>query len=621
MPKSKTFLLIFVFSIFLLAFLAVRKSFDLALGGDDWGIHLLIWGIFDVRKEASYWNPFTYFCTYCPHYFFLSIISRVFGYEHFYYFLANFLARVTASFALFFLIKTIIKSKLAAVLASSFFAITYLGIEATDWAFNYNYFLGIALMCILIICYWKAKQTSQFKYSLISSLLVAASAIIAPARMHGLIPLLLIAEIAWWVIEGKKFNLKISVIRITLASIVYYIILYGVSDLYIYLRDKFGFEIGPYFIGNGYGAKEWNSSRVQEGINFISTKISQGHSDLIIDPIATLGNYIMPDRLWAAFPFLSNILIVSLIMGGFTFFVLYCAGIHIKKGIIYFINLFVWTIFIYYLQKINMDTFTQPRVAFSLVGGFSSIFSIWLFFLLKKNRPTISHMFIFSFGWMNTFTFFPWIIGPYGIISSWGRYSIQQAAGLAIWMAIIFLICISELNKKRKFVLLGTIYMVIAFFVFMHIKFANDYLNHVATYRNREIDKKFWSYITKEVTSLDKNNQNIFLMLTDRESAEIAEAIRFGFYGRASIHYQVPSFQNYPFMVVNEYENILSSVYDGKYLTKQGRKPIPTTIDRIYVFALQNKEIYNVTDQIREKLKTDLEALNKGTLSLPQTFQ
>lgn len=617
MSKSKAFFLIFVFFIFLLAFLTVRQSFNLALGGDDWGIHLLIWGIFDVRKEASYWNPLTYFCTYCPHYFFLSIISRVFGYEHFYYFLANFLARITASLALFFLIKTLTKSRLASVLASCFFAITYLGIEATDWAFNYNYFLGIVLMCILFICYWKAKQTSQLKYVFISGFLVAASAIIAPARMHGLIPLLLVAEAAWWVIEGKKFNLIMSALRIVIATLFYYIILYGVSDLYIYLRDNFGFEIGPFFIGNGYGAKEWNSSRIQEGINFISIKFSQGQTDLIIDPIATLGNYVMPDRLWATFPIFSHFLPVFLIVGSVTFFVLYCAGMTKKHGIIYLLNLFVWMAFIYYLQKININTFTYPRVAFALVGGFSTIFSLWLFFHLKKNRPLISHVFIFSFGWMNTFTLFPWIIGPYGIIWTWGRYSIQQAAGLAVWMAIISLICIEELNKKRRFVLLGITYMIIVLFVFMHIKFANDYLGHVATYRSKAIDEKYWLYITKEVTSLDKSSQNIFLMLTDEQSSEIAEAIRFGFYGRASLHYQVPSFQNYPFMVVNEYESILSSVYNGKYLLKQGRKPIPTKVDNIYAFSLQNKKIYNMTEQIRKKLSEDLESLNKGILKLP----
>lgn len=635
LAKNKFFLYIFlVLLLSFFAFLSVRISFSLAQGGDDWGIHYLIWQIFDLAGDASYFNPFTYFCTYCPHYFFLSIISRVFGYEHFYYFLANFIARVIAGLSLFFLVKHITKESLIAALASIFFVITYLGIEATDWAFNYNYILGIGVMSFLFIRYWIAKETGKIKNTFIAGLLVAASAIIAPARMHGLIPLLLIAEVAWWVIEGRKFNLKKSFIRLSIASILYYIVLYGVSDLYIYLRDSFHIEIGPYYVGNGYGAKEWNTSRVWEGINFIREKISHGQSDLIIDPIATLGNYIMPDMLWSAIPF-SKISIfgkssftffpylfpLSVAYGSLTLLILFLAGIKRKIAFFYIGNLILWMIFIYFLHKATANTFSYPRVAFSLIGGFTIIFSVWIFFLLKKSKPLIAHTLILGLGWMFTFILFPWIIGPFGIITTWSRYSIQQGAGLAIWMALIFFITIEALNRKRRYTLLGITYLLILLFIFMHIKFSNDYLGYVATYRSREIDTRFWNKIITDVPSLDTQGLNIFLMLTDQPSAQIAEAIRFGFYGRASIHYNTRVWEYSPFMVVNEYESVLSSVYDGRYLKKQGRKPIPTTVDRVYAFVLQNREIYNVTAQVREKLNGDLKALNKGDLILPQEFQ
>jgi len=603
-----------------LAYLSVRQSFNLAQGGDDWGIHWLIWGIFDKWNEAVYYNPLTYFCTYCPHYFFLSIISKFFGYEHFYYFLANFIARVIAGLGIFFLLKKITSNLLIAILASCFFVVTYIGIEATDWAFNYNHILGIAFVTLFLIWYFKTKNTFNYKNLSISALFFAAAAIVSPPRMHGLLPLLVIAEFGWWIIEGKKFNVKKSLLRILIMSITNYAVLYGISDIYILIRDHLHFEIGPYFIGNGYAAHGWNEGRMKDGIKLMLTWFSQGRSDFIVDPIATLGNYVMPDMLTPLFgkPILNFFPPITLVYGGLTYLIVYLAGIKPKITLAYIISISTWLFSIYFLWRVNLNTFSYPRVVFSIIGGFTIILSIYLFFILKKTWPIIAHITLLSLGWMFTFTLFPWVISPYAIINSWGRYSIQQAAGLSIWMAVIFLIVINSFRTKRKFFALGITYLAVLVFIFMHIKFSNDYLGYVATYRSKELDTLYWNIITSETQSLDKNGLNIFLMLTDQDSSNIAEAIRFGFGARSTIYFDITMKDFTPFMVVNEYENILSSVYDGKYLPKQGRPLKPTTINRVFAFALQNKQMYNITDQVRQKLTEDLKALKKGTRPPPQ---
>lgn len=620
MSNTKGLSVLFILLIVFLAYLTIKPSFTLALGGDDWGIHYLIWSIFDIYKEASYFNPLTYFCTYCPHYFFLSIISRIFGYEAIYYFIASYLARVITAFSLYFLIKKLTKRNLPAILTSIFFAVTYLGIEATDWAFNYNHILGIAIFTLFLIRYFKAKNTSNYIDLIISALIFASALIVSPPRMHGMLALGVIVELGWLLTEGRKFNFKNSAVRISILFIVNYLILYGVSDLYTFIRDRFHFEIGPFFIGNGYGAKEWNAGRVAEGINFIKTKINQGQSDLIIDPIATLGNYITPDRIWSRMTlsqlsFWGNT--VSFIYAVFTIIILKIIGLKNKLALIYIINLAVWFTFVYLLRKANINTFAYPRITFSLIGGFTIIFTVWLFFLLKKSKPLFAHILLIGLGWMLTFIIFPWIIGPYGIILAWGRYSVQQGAGLAIWAAIVFTIIIDTLKQQRKFSILGIVYIIIASFAFMHLYFANSYLTYVNTYRNKELDAKYWNKITTEIPTLDTNGLNIFLLLTDQSSAEIAEALRFGFNARSALYYKITEREYAPFMVVNEYENILSSVYDGKYITKHGRKPVPTTVNRIYTLMLQNKEMINITPQIREEIREDLAAVKQGN-RLPQ---
>lgn len=621
MSSTKALSVLFILLIVFLAYLTIRPSFTLALGGDDWGIHYLIWTIFDIYKEASYFNPLTYFCTYCPHYFFLSIISRLFGYEAIYYFIASYLARIITAFSLYYLIKKLTKRNLPAILTSIFFTVTYLGIEATDWAFNYNHILGIAIFALFLIWYFKTKNTPSLISLIISALIFAGALIISPPRMHGMLALGVIVELGWLLTEGRRFNFKNSAVRISVLLIVNYIVLYGVSDLYIFIRDRFHFEIGPFFIGNGYGAKEWNARRVADGINFIKVTISQGRSDLIIDPIATLGNYITPDRLWSnmtlsQLSFWGNT--VSFIYAAFTLITLKITGLKNKLTIFYIINLTVWFVFVYLLQKSNINTFLYPRITFSLIGGFTIIFTVWLFSLLKKDKPLFAHIILIGLGWMLAFILFPWIIGPYGIILAWGRYSVQQGAGLAIWAAVIFTIIIDTLRIQRKFSILGIVYVIIALFTFMHLYFANSYLTYVNTYRNKELDAKYWNKITTTISTLDTNGLNIFLLLTDQSSAEIAEALRFGFNARSALYYKITEREYAPFMVVNEYENILSSVYDGKYITKHGRKPVPTTISRIHTLMLQNKEMINITPQVREKLKDDLAAVKQGSRLPPQ---
>lgn len=627
--KGKRLIIFIVLFFASLAFLSIKNSFQLALGGDDWGIHYLIYQLFDKRDDISYFNPFTYFCTYCPHYFFLSIISRIFGYEPFYYFLASLLAKTVAALGVFLLVKKFTKSVMAAFLAGIFMSITYLGIEATDWAFNYNYFLGIGVVSAMLIWYWKAKESGRIKDIFVAGLLVSASFVISPARMHGLIPLLLIAETGWFIIEGRKFNFKKAALRLVVAAFFFYSVLYGVSNTYYFIRDNFNFEIGPFYVGDGYGSAAWNMQRIKDGLTLLSQKISAGQSDVLIDPIATVGNYVMPDRLWVSIPFskitllgrpayslVSYLLPISLTLGAISYFILKATGLKGKKALLYILNLAAWSTFIYFLHKSTISSFSYERIAFAIVGGFSLIFSVWFFFLLKKSRPLLAHTLLVSWGWMFTPILFPWIISPYGVIWTWGRYSIQQGAGLAVWMAVIFAFLIITLRKKG--ILLGIILVSIFSFTFMHIKFSNDHLGQVVTYRSKEIDSANWQKITSDVPSIDESKLNIFLLLTDLQSTQIAEALRFGFYGRASVYYKTSIWDHSPFMVVNEYESVLSSVYDGKYLAKQGRQTIPTSIDHIYAFALQNKQMINVTDEVRKKLKTDLEAVKQGTRPLPQ---
>lgn len=616
---SKTFYISFFLFIFFISYLAVRQSFTLALSGDDWLIHYTIWSIFEVRKEGNLLNPLVYFCTYCPHYLFLSIIKYFFRFEPFYYYFFSYLIRTGVSLILFFVLKKLTKRILPAVLASTFFTVSYIGIETTDWVFNLNHYLGVGVVSIFLFKYFRAKETQKLKDIFQAGLLLATALTISPPRMHGLFPLILIAEIGWLFIERRRFNFKKATERLAVCLGFYFLIIKGIGEVVSILRDH-SINLGADWVIGGYGT-ELYSQQINQGLKLIKSNLLQGHTDFLIDPIASLGNYIVPGIFLSKIPFsfTASIFPLFLIFALLTYSILHLLGLSKKNGVFYVINLLSWTIFIYFLKLTNPNTFTFPRTTFALVGGITVIFTLWLFFLLKRSKPELAHLILVSCGWMFTFILFPWLLSPASeIMLAWGRYSVQQSAGFAFWVAILFTLIIDYSKTKRKFFSLGISYLMIMLLALLQLVFTNIYFSHVNSYRNIELDKKYWNIITTSVPNIDKNAQNIFLLLTDRESSEIAEAIRFGFFGRSIMHYNITNQNFNPIMVVNEYAGVLSSVYDGKYLIKHGRiNSKPIEMDHVYAFYLQNKHMYEITKDIREKLKSDLLALQTGNLQLP----
>ena len=163
------------------------------------------------------------------------------------------------------------------------------------------------------------------------------------------------------------------------------------------------------------------------------------------------------------------------------------------------------------------------------------------------------------------------------------------------------------LQKKRKYLQLALVCLLVVVFAYMHSSFTNGYLTDVTKYRSLEIDKKYWSQITSEVSSLDKNVLSVFYLESDPQDALIAEwTLRFTFVGRSALYYQITNENLNPFMIVNNYGELFSTISDGKRLAQQGKPSDQlVSINNIYAFRLKNRELSNITDVIRERLSRD----------------
>ena len=121
--KSQKFTLIWLFiGIPLLYFFLFKRTFNLALYGDDWLQLYNLWLSFDIQKTLSFFDIRSYLGAYWPQYFFLGLIRHFFGYEAPAYFALSLILRILASISLFFLVKKVSDSKLAGFFATLIFS-------------------------------------------------------------------------------------------------------------------------------------------------------------------------------------------------------------------------------------------------------------------------------------------------------------------------------------------------------------------------------------------------------------------------------------------------------------------------------------------------------------------
>lgn len=582
---ASTFILIILF----LSWITFKDSFAIALSGDDWLLHYTIWMIFDVQKTAGFLDPSTYLCTYCPHYLFLSIIKSFWGYSSFYHYLVSLLFRIGVSVSLFLVVRQLTKQTIPAILAGIFFSVSYIGIQTTDWVFNFTHYGGIIMVCIFFILYVKAKNLTNFLTLTYVMLAFIGALIISPPRMHGLYPLILVTELSWLAIEGKKYQFKKAFLRLIIMFLAYKIILSN----------------------PGYGTTEYNLSQVIKGLIMAKEMLSQGNTAFLLNPISTIGNYVIPDLLWQRLP-LSNtltLLPIALIFALFSSGTLFFANIKRGSLKIYLVCLLLWFLIMFFFRRTNLDFYSIYQIGFGLIGGYTLIFSCWLFYQLKNSKPLLAFSLILGQGWMFTFSLFPWLIAPYQIFDSSMRYSIQQAAGLAVWMATVFTVILIGSRERKIYQTQGIIYSLIAAFILMHILFSQQYLAFLKAKRGTDIDKQLWSTIFRDVPTLPQDRPSVFFLTYD--DYYLAEwDLRFPFSSHGALHYQITNQKANPFMIY-EYDKLLSIVTDGKALGPQGYEPNPLPLDHVYGYILRNRELTNITSELREKLKNDIQALNK----------
>lgn len=589
LTKSQNFTLIWLILVIpLLSYFLLKKTFNLALYGDDWLQLYNLWLSFDIHKTLSFFDIKSYLGAYMPQYFFLGIIRYFFGYEAQAYFAISLLLRILSAISLFFLVKEVTKDRVSSLIATILFTFSVTGLQTTDWVFNMNTYAGIFFLNFALVIYLKIRQLTTFFswYYLTFILLFTLALGVVPVRMHGAVPFVIAAELFLYILFEKKNILKFDKFLI-------FRILLPIAIMFMLVK-----------VGS-YGSEGDILPQLQTSFIYLQDMVNKGKYDIFFYFFGIMGNLVIPDTLNIGAKFIP--LVVRFILFTlFGFLISFAVGGNKFAYIsIIILNIF-WALISKFLLIWNPDL--SMGNLFSISLGFQFVILLLITYNLShKKYPKLANLIVVGFFWIILFSLLYWLRTPYLIIESTGRYMTMGAIGFSILLAGIISIMLHNFKNTHRIKSLFLIIPSILLIILLGLNFiaTQIYLNNLVANRNLNLAKKTWDSLKKEVPYLDEKSPSVFYFTYDNSTAANMVLI-FGFWPHAGLEYKITNWENTP-LPTEDYKELLAMVKNGEILkTLHARKPAPVPLSRVFSFNLKNGELISTTKSIREQLSKDI---------------
>lgn len=586
-------MILLIFLLLALSFIAISPSFQMALYGDDW---VAIWkSIYALSPNyLGLWGYLTHFLTaYGSFNLVMGMIVKLFGFRDVYFYIIAYIFRLIGALSFYSLIFFITKSRWAAAFAVLFFSVTTIGLDATNWVFNMPVYLAVATFNLFLLFYIKSRDEKNNRLFFLSMAFFVLTTFISSVRITGVPAFILLSEIFWIITMGfSGSTIKKALFRIS-TFIFFFMFLILISNFVGFIG-----KYQDYLLGNANGWKSFLFS----GIKISSEMIAVGRIDFLFYPIITLGGMVLP--ILEVFNSVSNaisfekILFIFIVSSAIYIIFIFLIfkfitnkKISIKWDLIGAAIWFLISVFVYFnsLKALGFINFLQL-----ITGGYFLLFGILLFFRLKDDRRIVNLIFI-SFSWLFLSFIIGWVRDPTIILPPTHRYLLMSTIGLIIFWSLIISLA-SKQNQIRLF-------LILAVFIVFNIIASRNYLNNLAiNVHNAKVSNKIWSefpYIQK----MGKTQQPLIFLFTGENANVLYGSITFGFPYHVALLYHIDNYYKMP-MPVAKFEQVKSAVTDGKSLTQFQFSAIPIPIENVYAFHLEGRDnLINITDDVRQQLR------------------
>lgn len=228
-------LFVFFPAVVLLSFLSFHKAFNFGFIVDDW---FQLWGALFERPMLN-----RYFADHPGVALEFLLLSKIFGFNPFYYYLVSFILKITCSLAVAFFVYGLTKSRRTSFFSGLIFASTVMGLEAFDRISAHN--AAFSIIFLSPAMYFWVQNTNQhfFRNTLASLTLVLIALLGDPGSSIMILPLLLLWDLLTFYQNGwSKQRLKFYSLRIIAICLLLFLTFFIIS-----MRAQ-------YFTGNFYSA-------------------------------------------------------------------------------------------------------------------------------------------------------------------------------------------------------------------------------------------------------------------------------------------------------------------------------------------------------------------------------
>lgn len=230
---------------------------------------------------------------------------------------------------------------------------------------------------------------------------------------------------------------------------------------------------------------------------------------------------------------------------------------------------------------------------------------IIFFYKTRKKYLSLTQFGLASLIFPIAFLIIPWLINPNAVLSSDHRYQIIPGA----YIMVIFAIFISILWQSKMGLYKSIAILLAATIILVNFFTLRNYFDFLSKKGRlaQDVERQF-NFIKSQIDKPNPQYPTVFLFIPD-DPFYLYNAVTFGF----QYHWMVidPRFgmdyQKSPFPAdnIDSLIDVLSGP-ESKELKRYGYKPVKIPIENVYAFTLNNKNLSNVSEQVRDTLKKKL---------------
>jgi hypothetical protein len=599
------------FLILLISYLVLKPVFSMSLDISDYEQFKMIATAYG--KDISIFKiPFeAYYSIYGTLFIYIALVYQIFSDNALAFYTINFALRTAAAISIYFLVYRWTKNKFSGLIAGVIFAVSYVGLESTQWVMHFSVYIAIIGLVALSLVWRRYSKSFSNKDFILLALTYLLTLFILPVRLQGL-PLVIFTGQIYLLLKQKGKKKRRTVTLHTTA-----IVLTTFLGYYILTQ-----------LGNSFFDKE-ASGKIVEPLLLLKALIS-GNPPVFSSYIFIVGNLFTPPKyfqfLLGKFSVLTPIFTHNIITLLLIFISLVLILILLLKKKVWIASLSVLTIIIpisLYLSKRYLIAWEYLWIISAAIGGW--IFSWMIIFLISnwKKYQKISEVGFLGVVILLSHLISPWALNPLwsptdqSVFDAFHRYQTLPMMGASLLIASCISLFILK-NKKLRKTSKSNLYKITNHFVAMLIFlsfFSLLYFYSSTTFstlkylvssggKNRFIYDSIWNSLNPHIKRLS-DTDSLKVIYIPYEKVEnknyYLNALKYKIYLQ-----ELPISSPYQIVFVYNIEDLKSALTSAGYYTNENISLKFTNSDDWLALKIIGNQYVDVKEEILILLNNDV---------------